>query len=110
MRYLIVLLFLLFTQLSFSQEVYIPNAFTPDGDGLNDYFGVYCLEKDSIDYFKMEIYNSNGELVFQTIDINDKWQGGVQYFGSTKPFVYYIEYKNLNKFIEKRKGFIIILR
>ncbi len=109
MRY-ITILFLLISTLSFSQNIYIPNAFTPDGDGLNDYFGVFCTNKDSIDYFKMDIYNSNGELVFQTFEINGKWQGGVEYFGNTKPFIYYIEYRNLNKFIEKRKGFIIILR
>lgn len=109
MRYLTIL-FLLISTLSFSQNIYIPNAFTPDGDGLNDYFGVFCTNKDSIDYFKMDIYNSNGELVFQTFEINGKWQGGVEYFGNTKPFIYYIEYRNLNKFIEKRKGFIIILR
>ena len=109
MRYLTIL-FLLISTLSFSQNIYIPNAFTPDGDGLNDYFGVFCTDKDSIDYFKMDIYNSNGELVFQTFDINGKWQGGVEYFGNTKPFIYYIEYRNLNRFIEKRKGFIIILR
>jgi gliding motility-associated-like protein len=110
MRYLTIL-FLLISTLSFSQEIYIPNAFTPDGDGLNDYFGVFCTEKDSIDYFRMEIYNSNGELVFQTLDINGKWQGGVEYFGNTKPFVYYIEYKCSTKpIVERKKGFIIILR
>jgi hypothetical protein len=109
MRYLTIL-FLLISTLSFSQNIYIPNSFTPDGDGLNDYFGVFCTDKDSIDYFKMDIYNSNGELVFQTFDINGKWQGGVEYFGNTKPFIYCIEYRNLNKFIEKRRGFIIILR
>jgi len=110
MRYLTILLLFIST-LSFSQEIYIPNAFTPNGDGINDYFGVYCTSVDSIEYFKMEVFNSNGELVFQTLDVNGKWQGGTEYFGTTKPFTYNIEYKVVDRIGPlKRKGFVVILR
>lgn len=54
--------------------VYIPNVFTPDGDGLNDTFrvaGVGLSEKN----FKMNILNRWGQLVFSTNDINEGWDG-----------------------------------
>ena len=110
MRYLTIL-FLFISTLSFSQQIYIPNAFTPNNDGVNDYFCVYCTSKDSIEYFKMDVYNSNGELVFKTIDINEKWQGGDEYYGNSKPFTYYIEYKTIGEITPlKRRGFVVIIR
>lgn len=111
MRKYLTVIFSLLTISIYSQHLFIPNAFTPDGDGQNDCFGVYCVEKDSINYFSMKIFNSNGECVFLSEDINEKWQGGVEYFSSPKPFVYYIEYKitgNVETF--KRKGFVFLIR
>lgn len=53
---------------------YLPNAFTPNGDGLNDTFlgrGIM----DGARGFSMQIYNRWGELVFQTSDPNIGWNG-----------------------------------
>ncbi len=47
-------------------KVYFPNAFTPNGDGLNDYYEP--LGKD-VTAFEMTIYNSWGQLVFKTSSI-----------------------------------------
>jgi len=52
--------------------LYIPNAFTPNGDGLNDSFGVSGA---NIYKFKMLVYNAWGELVFQTDNMNKRWDG-----------------------------------
>lgn len=108
----ILLVFLLFLSHNlFSQQIFIPNAFTPDGDGQNDYFGVFCIEKDSIQSFSMKIYNSNGECVFFSQDIDAKWQGGSEYFSSPKPFVYFIEYRPSGSFqVVQKKGFILLIR
>jgi gliding motility-associated-like protein len=51
---------------------YIPNAFTPDGDGTNETFKCYGL---NIEEFRMEIYNRWGELVFESTDVNFGWDG-----------------------------------
>ncbi len=56
-------------------EYYIPNAFTPNGDGLNDIFRVVGLYRDI--NFKMYIYNRWGQLVFQSDDIDQGWDGTV---------------------------------
>jgi len=53
---------------------YIPNAFTPNGDGLNDSF----LGKGSgIKTIKMFIYDRWGNMVFYSNDINSGWDGRV---------------------------------
>ena len=51
---------------------YIPNSFTPNADGVNEYFygtGEY------ISSYQMEIYDRWGELIFQTSDMERKWDG-----------------------------------
>jgi gliding motility-associated-like protein len=56
---------------------YVPNAFTPNGDGINDFFMPFGLNPDT-DYYKMSIYNRWGEQVFQTNNINAAWDGSSQ--------------------------------
>ena len=51
---------------------YIPNAFTPDDDGLNDFFAPSGAEFVS---FEMEIYNRWGEKLYHTTDIDKPWDG-----------------------------------
>jgi len=51
---------------------YLPNAFTPDGDGNNEIFKCYGL---NIEDFRMEIYTRWGELVFASNDIDLGWNG-----------------------------------
>lgn len=53
---------------------YIPNTFSPNGDGKNDLFFVqekYCPVFD----FKLSLYNRWGMLIFQTDNINFVWDG-----------------------------------
>lgn len=53
-------------------EVYIPTAFSPNHDGINDNLEVFATNPKS---FSLKIYNRYGELVFQSNDINIKWNG-----------------------------------
>ncbi len=52
--------------------IYIPNAFTPDGNGNNDYFAAKGIE---ITEFNMMIFDRWGELIFQSDDITKGWDG-----------------------------------
>jgi gliding motility-associated-like protein len=54
-------------------EYFIPNAFSPNGDGLNDSFGVTGLYKNII--FKMVVYDRWGQLVFQSDNVDVRWDG-----------------------------------
>lgn len=52
---------------------YIPNSFTPDGDGRNENFGPVI--KGASDDYQFAIYNRWGELIFERTDNLDRWNG-----------------------------------
>ncbi|MGN6264894.1 MAG: gliding motility-associated C-terminal domain-containing protein [Ginsengibacter sp.] len=51
----------------------VPNAFTPNGDGLNDY--LYPLNAYKADNLTFRVYNRTGQLLFETHDWTRKWDG-----------------------------------
>ncbi len=51
----------------------IPSAFTPNGDGLNDY--LYPLNASKADGMEFKVYNRVGQLVFISNSISKKWDG-----------------------------------
>lgn len=53
-------------------RLFAPNAFTPNGDGLNDEF---FLKGRFIDEYNLRIYNRWGELLFETFTMYDGWDG-----------------------------------
>lgn len=55
-------------------QLYVPNAFTPDGDGQNDVFRPQG-EGISQDKYLLRIYNRWGELLFETDDPHEGWDG-----------------------------------
>ena len=61
--------------------VYVPTAFTPNGDGFNDYFKIYCgPEVEQINVFR--IFDRWGALVYEAKNINPKtdefgWDGSL---------------------------------
>ena len=70
-------------------EIFIPTAFTPNNDGVNDRVFVRGIYLSEIEF---EIYNRWGELVFKTTDINKGWDG--TYKGkqqNTDVFNYYLK-------------------
>jgi len=52
--------------------LFVPNCFTPNGDGVNDYF---IIAGQNITDFELFIYNRWGELVYKSTDINQYWDG-----------------------------------
>ena len=53
---------------------YVPNSFTPNNDGKNDYFRGYG-EGIKWETYEMSIYNRWGEEIYFTKDIDDPWNG-----------------------------------
>lgn len=52
---------------------FIPNAFSPNEDGLNDKFGVH-LSCD-VERYQLSIFNRYGERVFYSVHVEDEWDG-----------------------------------
>jgi gliding motility-associated-like protein len=55
-------------------DIYIPTAFTPDGDGLNDTWKPRT-EEECWGTWEVRVYNAWGQLVFFSYDIHEAWHG-----------------------------------
>ena len=87
--------------------LYIPNAFTPNGDGKNDLFKV----PGDLNELRMEIYNRWGELLFRTVTGSDGWDGTFK--GTDQPigtYIYFVRYKDQQNILKELKGTITLLR
>jgi gliding motility-associated-like protein len=51
----------------------VPNAFSPNGDGKNDEFGIISL--GTLPFFELTIFNKWGQMIFKTNNQNEKWDG-----------------------------------
>ena len=72
-------------------EIWVANAFTPDGNGTNDFF--FAKASQTLIDFKMQIYTRWGEMIFESNDIFKGWDG--TYKDSPAPcdvYVYIITY------------------
>jgi len=56
-------------------SIYIPSAFTPNGDGLNDTFGV---KGEGIQDYRLLIYNRWGTVIFESTNAKIQWDGRYQ--------------------------------
>jgi gliding motility-associated-like protein len=85
--------------LTYHLSLYAPNAFSPNGDGVND---VFRVKGKGVAYYSMRIYNRWGRLVYQTSDMSKGWDGALQEVGG---YTYVIEYafygKESNKLMQK---------
>jgi len=67
-------------------QVYIPNSFTPNNDGYNDYITTYT--QDTLVVFDFKIYNIYGDLVHHATEIGNVWMGGQYYYAPTGLYTY----------------------
>jgi gliding motility-associated-like protein len=90
-------------------DIYIPSAFTPNKDNLNETFGV--VDYASVQYFSMQIYSKWGQLIFSSNDINKKWDGTFK--GKNMPagsYLWMLNYTNSRgrKFYDQ--GMVMLIR
>ena len=90
------------------ESLFIPNAFSPNGDQNNDELNLNILgEYDRLDF---RIYNRWGELVFETQDISIGWDGVFNgELQSTDVFGYVVEIECSGSTVQKQ-GNITLLR
>jgi gliding motility-associated-like protein len=88
---------------------YVPNAFTPNGDGRNDIFRPIPVGIAETEYFR--IFNRYGELVFETNQYLKGWDG--TYRGQRQPmgaYVWVIKGKDRNGRLIDMKGSVTLIR
>ena len=71
----------------------VPSAFTPNNDGLNDYFGPHnAIKADNLDF---KVFNRWGQMVYHSRDWTQKWDGKIN--GILQPtgvYVWMLSYTN----------------
>ena len=87
----------------------VPSAFTPNGDGSNDY--LYPLNAYKASHLIFRVYNRNGQLVFAGKDRSQKWDGTVG--GNPQPegaYVWMLEYTDAGGKKVSFRGTSVLIR
>lgn len=88
----------------------VPSAFSPNGDGLNDY--LYPLNAYKAINLDFSVYNRFGQLLFHTTDWTNKWDGTFKGQGADPgTYVWILRYTNADtgKLVEQ-KGSVVLIR
>lgn len=92
---------------------YMPNSFSPNGDGVNDIFRPVGNEWHP-EYFRMQIFNRQGEKIFETTDAQRGWDGAepaAEYYAQIEVYVYQVEVRNaINSEVETFSGHVTVIR
>ncbi len=91
---------------------FMPNAFTPNGDGVNDGFFGKGLMRGATN-FNMSIWNRWGEQVFETNDPTEEWTGRAQQTGGMSPagvYVYMVSFMGPRGEKFEYKGYATLVR
>lgn len=90
-------------------DIYVPNAFSPNGDGRNDILRVIPVGIQEFKYFY--IYNRWGQLIFSTKDASKGWNGETNKVAQgSDTFVWMAEGVDGKGNVVKRRGTVTLLR
>lgn len=88
--------------------LFLPNAFTPNGDGSND---IFLAIANNITKFEMLIFNRGGSLVFQSSDIRKGWDGMYKgQLAENNVYVYKVSYIGKDNKSHTLTGSVTLIR
>lgn len=90
-------------------DIYVPNAFTPDGNGINDILRAIPVGIKDFHYFR--IFNRWGAMIFTTTNALNGWDGSIR--GNQQPtgtYVWMAEGLDYKGNIVQRKGTVTIIK
>lgn len=90
--------------------VYVPNAFTPNGDGLNDVFTIKIIGETSV--HELKIYNRWGQIVYDDPNLNHQWNGNLKGL-ELPPGVYVWTLSGIDTYFKKpfsKKGLVTLVK
>jgi len=90
-------------------DIYVPSAFTPNGDGRNDVLRVIAPGLKQLFYFR--VYNRWGQVVFETKDLLKGWEGRINgQLPETGVYVWIMKGVNYLGNVVERKGTVTLIR
>lgn len=90
-------------------DLYVPTAFSPDGNGKNDLLRPILLGMKSLHFFR--VYNRWGKLVYSTTQQNAGWDGKVKGKGqSADTYIWMAEGINYRGELRQKKGYTVLIR
>jgi gliding motility-associated-like protein len=92
-----------------SAEIFVPNAFTPDNNGINDLFRPILSGIKQLTYFS--VYNRFGQMVYSTSTPGAGWNGMIKgVMQNTGVYVWIAEAVDYKGNILKRKGTVVLIK
>ncbi|MEZ4800527.1 MAG: choice-of-anchor L domain-containing protein [Flavobacteriales bacterium] len=91
-------------------NVYVPNAFTPNNDGTNDF---WSIDGHDLSWLSVQIFNRWGDLVFESEEITPVWDGGAkegEYFVPDGIYFYQLKAQGTRGNIIEKSGTITVIR
>lgn len=92
-------------------NLYVPNTFSPDGNGINDLFGP-VVSQDLLEYYELWIFNRWGDIIFYTDTFDEYWDGtekGIKAQQDT--YIWLIKYREMNEAgLKTKRGHVNLIR
>jgi len=90
-------------------EIFVPTAFTPNGDGLNDVFRVRYFQAPIS--FSIKVFNRFGQIIFATTNPSQSWDGTLHNFPQPSgTYVWVMDYTDHDNVKHTNKGTLVLIR
>ena len=88
----------------------VPNIFTPNGDGVNDFFSP--ILQCPFPAYRLQVFNRWGQLIFETDDPKQGWDGAFNDEPApSEVYFYQLSYQEFEgEPAERRQGDVVLLR
>lgn len=94
-----------------SVEVFIPNAFAPGSNGVNDFFMPVIQNNAPVKDYRMQIFARSGQLLFESTSVDMGWDGRFQgAIVDDHVCVYLITFRDTDGFSYVKKGTVTLIR
>lgn len=77
-------------------DIYVPNAFTPDNDQVNDVFRAEIGGKELVDYYQLQVFDRWGTVVFESNDMDAVWIGdnrGGTHYAQNDVYIWQVKFR-----------------
>jgi len=92
--------------------IYVPTAFSPDNDGINDFFEIKANGMD-LDNFNVKVYDRWGEIIFESSDLYKSWNGKAKNnlkFVKIGSYTWLVTVKDANGIELQKSGTVTVIR